>query len=391
MNRKICVVTGTRAEYGLLQWVMHGIKSSTDMTLQIIATGTHLSPKFGNTWHEIEKDGFIIDRKVDLLLDSDTPVGISKSMGIGIIGFAEALHVLQPDILVVLGDRYEILSAVSAALIACIPVAHIHGGETTEGVIDEAIRHSITKMSHLHFVAAKEYRDRVIQLGEHPDRVFIVGGLGMDNIKKLKLLDRDELENKLNFTLGPRNLLITFHPATLEMSSAARHMTELLACLKDDKDTHLIFTMPNADTGSGDIIKLIESFVEQNPNARAYSSLGQLAYLSCMKHVDGVVGNSSSGLTEAPAFGIGTINIGDRQQGRLKATSIIDCEPDRVSIRKAIDTLYSAEFQTRLTGINNPYGEGGASEKVINILCDYPLKGILKKSFHDLKAVKVST
>jgi GDP/UDP-N,N'-diacetylbacillosamine 2-epimerase (hydrolysing) len=329
MSRRVCVVTGTRAEYGLLRWVMEGIKQAPSLELQIIATGAHLSPEFGLTYQEIEKDGFNIDRKVEMLLSSDTPSGLSKSMGLGLIGFGDVLQQLQPGILLVLGDRFEIFSAVAAAMVARIPVAHLHGGESTEGAFDEAIRHSITKMSHLHFVAAEEYRKRVVQLGEQPDRVFLVGGLGIDNIKKLELLDRPELETALEFKLGPKNLLITFHPATLENETSGFQMKELLAALELLEDTHLIFTMPNADTDGRVIVEMINKFVASHSNAQAYVSLGQLRYLSCIKYVDGVVGNSSSGLTEVPSFAKGTINVGDRQRGRLKAESVIDCDPEQ--------------------------------------------------------------
>ena len=257
MTRKICIITGTRAEYGLMRWVMQGIKDDSELTLQVIATGMHLSPEFGLTYQAIEQDGFQIDRKVEMLTSSDTPVGIAKSMGLGLIGFADTLNELRPDLIVVLGDRFEIFSAVSAALVARIPVAHLHGGEATEGLIDEAIRHSITKMSHLHFVAAEAYRQRVIQLGEQPDRVFLVGGLGIDNIKRLQLLDRAALETSLDFKLGPKNLLITFHPVTLETATAANQMEELLAALAALHDTQLIFTLPNADTDGRTLIKRV--------------------------------------------------------------------------------------------------------------------------------------
>jgi GDP/UDP-N,N'-diacetylbacillosamine 2-epimerase (hydrolysing) len=384
MSRKVCVITGTRAEYGLLRWVMQGIKDDPELTLQIIATGMHLSPEFGLTYREIEHDGFEIDRKVEMLTSSDTPVGIAKSMGLGVIGFADALNELKPDLIVVLGDRFEIFSAVIAALVACIPVAHLHGGEVTEGAFDEAIRHSITKMSHLHFVAAEEYRQRVIQLGEQPDRVFLVGGLGVDNIKRLKLLDRTELESSLDFKLGQKNLLVTFHPVTLETATAAEQMTELLAALAEFKDTQLIFTMPNADTGGRELIKMVEQFVAQHANVRAWPSLGQLRYLSCVAQVDGVIGNSSSGLLEVPSFGKGTINIGGRQRGRLQATSAINCEPTHRGISAAIEKLYSAEFQANLKQVSNPYGDGGASEKVVKALKSCVLEGLVKKVFHDL-------
>ncbi|MCQ8127916.1 UDP-N-acetylglucosamine 2-epimerase [Methylomonas rivi] len=384
MNRKICVITGTRAEYGLLRWIMQGIKDDPELSLQIIATGMHLSPEFGLTYRAIEQDGFVIDRKVEMMLSSDTPVGIAKSMGLGLIGFADALNDLQPDLLVVLGDRFEIFSAVSAALVARIPVAHLHGGESTEGAIDEAFRHSITKMSHLHFVAAEAYRQRVIQLGEQSERVFLVGGLGIDNIKRLRLLDRTSLEEALDFQFGAKNLLVTFHPVTLETATASCQMAELLAALADLPDTRLIFTLPNADTDGRVLIEMVEQFVAEHGNARAYASLGQLRYLSCIAQVDGVVGNSSSGLLEAPSFRKGSVNIGDRQKGRLLAGSVIGCEPTRESIAAALEHLYSAEFQESLHDVVNPYGEGGASEKVIETLKRYDLSGIVKKTFNDL-------
>jgi GDP/UDP-N,N'-diacetylbacillosamine 2-epimerase (hydrolysing) len=319
-----------------------------------------------------------------MLTSSDTPVGIAKSMGLGLIGFADALDDLQPDLIVVLGDRFEIFSAVSAAMIARVPVAHLHGGETTEGAFDEALRHSITKMSHLHFVAAEEYRQRVIQLGEQPERVFLVGGLGIDNIKRLKLLDRVELEASLDFKLGQKSLLITFHSATLEASTAAQQMTELLIALSSLKNTQLVFTLPNADTDGRALIKMVEQFVAAHPNARAYTSLGQLRYLSCIEHVDGVVGNSSSGLIEVPSFKKGTVNVGDRQRGRLQASSVINCEPTRASIESALRRLYSVEFQETLPRVVNPYGQGGAAAKVVDILRRFTLNGLVMKTFHDL-------
>jgi GDP/UDP-N,N'-diacetylbacillosamine 2-epimerase (hydrolysing) len=383
MTRKICVITGTRAEYGLLRWVMQGIKEDPELTLQVIVTGMHLSPEFGLTYRAIEQDGFYIDRKVEMLTSSDTPVGIAKSMGLGLIGFADALNELHPDLIVVLGDRFEIFSAVAAALVARIPVAHLHGGEATEGLIDEAIRHSITKMSHLHFVAAEEYRQRVIQLGEQPERVFLVGGLGIDNIKRLQLLDRAELETSLDFKLGEKSLLITFHPVTLETTTASGQMEELLAALAELKDTQLIFTLPNADTDGRALIKMVEQFVSQHPNARAYTSLGQLRYLSCISYVDGVVGNSSSGLAEVPSFKKGTINIGDRQRGRVQAASVINCEPTRQSITAALEKLCDTNFQAGLSQVRNPYGEGGASEKITAVIKSFALEDVLKKRFYD--------
>jgi len=383
MNRKICVVTGTRAEYGLLRWVMNGIENSTELTLQVIATGMHLSPEFGLTYSEIEKDGLRIDRKIEMLLSSDTSTGLAKSMGIGMIGFADALGSLKPDLLVVLGDRFEIFSAVAVAMTARIPVAHIHGGEITEGVIDEAIRHSVTKMSHLHFVATQEYYHRVIQLGEQPERVFHVGGLGIDNINNLKLIYRNELELLMNFKFGVKNLLVTFHPVTLERSTAGTQMSELLSALEELEETSIIFTMPNADTDGRALFPMINDFVSRHDNCKAYTSLGHLKYLSCMRYVDGVVGNSSSGLIEAPTFKKGTINIGDRQRGRLKADSVIDCEPNKNDILLAIDQLYSSNFKKILDNVENPYGVGGASEKIVEIIQELSYDDFLKKRFND--------
>ena len=381
--KKICVVTGTRAEYGLLRWVMEGIRQSPVLELQLIATGMHLSPEFGLTVEAIEADGFQVDRKVEMLLSSDTAVGVTKSMGLGMIGFADALGELKPDLMLVLGDRYEIFAAAAAAMIARVPIAHLHGGEATEGLIDEPIRHSITKMAQLHFVAADEYRRRVIQLGEQPERVYQVGGLGIDSILRLTLLGRDELEAALDFKLAPRNLLITFHPVTLEHNTSALQMNELLAALAELVDTGLIFTMPNADTEGRVLFKQIEDFCTHHPHARAYTSLGQLRYLSCIQHVDGVVGNSSSGLAEVPSFNKGTINIGDRQRGRLRAASVIDCEPDRAAIGAAFDRLFSSEFQTQLSGVANPYGNGGASEAIVKVLEQRTYEDLLKKRFYD--------
>lgn len=387
MIRKICVVTGTRAEYGLLRWVMQEIQESPDLELQIIATNMHLSPEYGLTFQQIEADGFRIDWKIEMLLSSDTAVGITKSTGLGIIGFADAFQHLRPDTVLVLGDRYEIFAAVTSAMIACIPVAHLHGGELTEGLIDEALRHSITKMSHLHFVAAEVYRKRVIQLGEQPDNVFVVGGLGIDNIVRLKLLERQALEHALDIKFAEKNLMITFHPVTLENASAGHQVSELLEALEELEDTQLIFTLPNAEANSHEIITLIKKFETRHNNAKAFTSLGQLKYLSCLKWVDGVIGNSSSGLIEAPSFYKGTINIGDRQRGRLKAASIIDCEPNKQSILEAIKILYSRNFQSKLLDVKNPYGNGGASKAIVKQLCAMSVSGILKKQFYDIPSI----
>lgn len=382
--KKICVVTGNRAEYGLLRWVLEGIQQSSVLQLQLIVTGAHLSPEFGLTLQVIEADGFQINKKIEMLLSSDTPVGVAKSVGLGIIGFADALSELKPDLMIVLGDRFEIFAAAAAASIAKVPIAHMHGGERTEGAFDEAIRHSLTKMSHLHFVAAEEYRKRVIQLGENPARVFKVGGLGLDNISKLKLLNRDELEKTLNFKLQKHNLLVTYHPVTLEDDTCAQQIDELLSALAELKETGLIFTAPNADTGGREIFRKLENFCETFQNAKVFTSLGQINYLSCIKHFDCVIGNSSSGIIEAPSFKKGTINIGDRQRGRLKAQSIIDTPPEKTLILSALNKLFSDDFQKSLITVKNPYGTPGASAAIISILEKESFDNILKKVFFDL-------
>ena len=385
--KKICVVTGTRAEYGLLRWVMQGIVESPHLELQLVVTGMHLAPEFGLTYQAIEADGFVIDRKVEMLLSSDTSVGVTKSMGLALCGFADVFADLSPDLLLVLGDRYEIFAAVSAAMWARIPVAHLHGGELTEGAVDDAIRHALSKMSHLHFVAAEEYRRRVIQLGEDPARVYCVGGLGIDNILRLPLLARSELEAALEFSLGPKNLLVTFHPVTLESGTAATQMRELLAALAQLEDTHIIFTMPNSDTDSRQLFALIDAFVAEHPTrSKAFTSLGQLRYLSAVACVDAVVGNSSSGLAEVPSLRKATVNIGDRQRGRLKAASVIDCLPDQASILAALATVYSAEFQKVLVSVESPYGHGGASDQIIRVLERAEPASLLKKKFFDMPA-----
>ena len=385
-RRKICVVTGTRAEYGLLYWLIKEIDAADDLELQIIATGMHLSPEFGLTYKQIEQDGFLINKKVEMLLSSDSEVGISKSMGLGVIGFAEAFDDLKPDLLAVLGDRFEIFAASSAATVARIPIAHLHGGETTEGAFDESFRHSISKMSHLHFTATESYRTRVIQMGEQPNRVFNTGAIGIDNIKKLNLLTRDEFEDAVGIQLKKHNLLVTYHPVTLEFSTAEEQFKNLLLSLDKLDDTGLIFTKANADTHGRIINSMIDQFVTTYPEkAVAHTSLGQLRYLSAMQYVDGIVGNSSSGLLEAPSFKIGTINIGDRQKGRIRAENVIDCEPTIDGILAAIETLRSRAFRDKLSCIVNPYGQGGVAEKILEIVRSFPLDGILKKRFFDLE------
>ncbi len=386
MTRRIAVITGTRAEYGLLRHVIAVLRGNAKVTTLVIATGMHLSPEFGLTAHEIEADGVTIDARVEMLLSSDTAVGTAKSMGLGMIGFADAFDRLCPDLVVVLGDRFEIFAAAAAALVARIPIAHLHGGETTEGAYDEAFRHSITKMAHLHFVAAEPYRRRVIQLGEAPDRVFLVGGLGVDAIQHVALLDRAALANSLEIGLHSPLLIVTFHPSTLD-GSAADQTREVLAALDGFTAVQLIFTLPNADTGGREVASLITAFVATHANAHAFASLGQQRYFSLLKLASGVVGNSSSGLAEAPSFGIGTVNIGSRQAGRLKAASVIDCPPTRAAIADAIDRLLGDERHRVANGAVNPYGSGGAAEIIAATLATYPLDGIAKKSFHDLPEI----
>ena len=382
--RKICVITGSRAEYGLLYWLMKEIDADKDLELQIIVTGMHLSKEFGNTYQQIENDGFSINKKVDISLVSDSEVGISKSMGLAMIGLSGAFNGLKPDLIVILGDRFEIFSAASAAMIAKIPIAHLHGGEATEGAFDESIRHSITKMSHLHFTATNKYKDRVVQLGEQPDRVFNVGGLGIDNINKLKLLSKSDLENVINFSFGEKNILVTFHPVTLENSTAKVQFKELLDSINELQNTKIIFTKTNSDTDGRIINSMIDAYVDDYDNTIAFTSMGQLNYLSALQFMDAVVGNSSSGLLEAPSFNIGTIDIGDRQKGRIKADSVISCLPNKKNIDNALKKLYSKDFQNIVKNVKNPYEKGGASKSILDIIKNFNLDNILKKTFYDL-------
>jgi len=387
-QRKICVITGSRAEYGLLYWLMKGVSQADDLKLQLVVTGMHLSTEFGLTYKEIEKDNFEIDYKVEMLLSSDSSTGISKSMGVAMFGFADAYELLKPDLVIVLGDRFEIFSAVTAAMIATIPVAHLHGGERTEGAFDEAQRHAITKMSHLHFTSTDEYRKRVIQLGEHPERVFNVGAMGIDNINHLNLLGQSEFEKIIGHKFNKYNLIVTYHPVTLESSTAEEQFLNLLTALDELEETFIIFTKANADTGGKVINKMIDTFVELHSHkAVAHTSLGQLNYLSALQYVDGVIGNSSSGLIEAPSFKIGTLNIGDRQKGRVKCESIIDCSPSYDDIRQGLVTLYSYKFKKNLKGVVNPHGTGGATKKIIDVIRTYSLENILKKAFYDIEVV----
>jgi UDP-hydrolysing UDP-N-acetyl-D-glucosamine 2-epimerase len=383
--RSICVVTGSRAEYGLLYWLIREIAADPDLKLQVIATGMHLSPEFGLTYQAIEADGIRIDAKVETLLSSDTPVGVSKSIGLGVIGFADAFARLGPDIVVLLGDRYEILAAAEAAMVARIPIAHVHGGEVTVGAIDDAIRHAITKMSQFHFVAAEAYRKRVIQLGESPSRVINVGAPGLDHLHRTRLLGRSELEHSLGFRLGKVNFLVTYHPATLGNRSPAEGMTALLTALDQYPDAHVIFTKPNADVGGRGLISMLDDYVLRNASrALAAVSLGQLHYLSAMAVCDAVIGNSSSGIIEAPALGRASVNIGERQQGRLRAASVIDCPEEAEAITAAIGKALSSEFSAVLEDLNPPYGAGGAAERIKARLASIDLAELKVKHFHDL-------
>jgi UDP-hydrolysing UDP-N-acetyl-D-glucosamine 2-epimerase len=382
-KRKICIVTGTRAEYGLLFWLMKEIQADPELELQLIATGMHLAPEFGLTYKVIEDDGFVIDAKVEMLLASDTTVGITKSIGLGVIGFADALDSLKPDLLVLLGDRFEILAAAQAALVARIPIAHLFGGDTTEGAFDEAIRHSITKMAHLHFVSNVQSAARVRQLGENPEHVFTFGSTGIDQIKRVERLSRGEVEKQIGYTFQKKNLLVTFHPATLDEHSPGDQFQELLDALALlGSDVGVIFTYPNADPAGRSLIPMIDSFVAEHSQSRAYASLGQLRYLSVMAQVDAVVGNSSSGLYEAPSFKTPTVNIGDRQKGRLQADSVVNCATDAKLIGEAIN----AAFTMDCSEVINPFGDGDTSQKIKSVLKSVQLdEMLLKKHFFDLR------
>ena len=378
-------MTGTRAEYGLLSRTMDAIRESRAFDLQVIATGMHLSPEFGETYREIEGDGFSIDAKVEMLLSGDSPTAIAKSLGLGVIGCADALQQLAPDLVMLLGDRFEALAAAQSAMFLRIPILHVHGGETTEGAMDEAIRHSITKMSHLHFVATETYRKRVVQLGEDPRRVFNVGALGVENALTMKTLNRGELETELEFALGDRYFLVTYHPATLGTIPPAASMQELLNALDSFPDTRIVITYPNADTHGRQLIPMIESFAAENPE-RVFiaKSLGQRRYLSTMQHAKAVIGNSSSGIIEAPSMRVPTVNIGTRQQGRVQADSILNCEEERAAIESAIVAALEEQFQAKVRTCENPYGQGGTSSRIIEILNDLEDTNLLVKRFHDV-------
>ncbi len=385
--RKICVVTGTRAEYGLMSRLIRLINDSVKTQLQLIATNMHLSPRFGNTYQEIEADGIKIDKKVPIIDDNapDTAVETLHSMSRALSGFAEAYAELKPDLIVVLGDRYEILAAATAALIERIPVAHLHGGEITEGAYDDAIRHSITKMSQLHFTSTEEYRKRVIQLGEQPERVFNVGALGVENIKKLPLMSKEEIEKEIDFKIDDNTILVTYHPVTLGNRTAKEDIDDFIAALEERQDLRVVFTMPNSDTGGQFIVDAINGFVTRNSErAKAYKSLGVLRYLSVMKQVAAVVGNSSSGLLEVPSFGIPTLNIGDRQNGRIAAESVFNCDPDEESVLNGLDKILSKEFRELAYVVRNPYEKENTAEEIFKVISSYPLEGLNQKKFYNL-------
>lgn len=384
--KKICVVTGTRAEYGLLKPIIKKIHNSGSLELQLVVTGMHLSTEFGLTYQEIEKDGYPITSKIEMLLSSDTSVGITKSMAVALMGFADYFETNKPDMVVILGDRYEMLMVATAAMIARIPIAHIHGGELTEGLIDEAIRHSITKMSFLHFTATEEYRRRVIQLGEQPKRVFNIGALGVENIKTIDLLTQEELENAVGFKLKRKMILVTYHPVTLDNLSAEQQFKNILCALDEYKDYFIVFTKANADTDGRIINKMIDEYVHINcDRSVAFASLGQLRYLSILPFCSFVLGNSSSGLIEVPSFKIPTINIGDRQRGRVCSDTVYNCGNSVEEIKQAIDIVTSVEWKKRVEVSNNPYEGKNTSQQIIDIMEEALNQGIdIKKVFYDV-------
>ncbi|MDD2714816.1 MAG: UDP-N-acetylglucosamine 2-epimerase [Candidatus Wallbacteria bacterium] len=386
MKRKICIITDSRAEYGILKPLVKEIACDNELQLQLVVTGAHLSPEFGLTYKAIEEDGFKIDEKIESTLSSDTPVGITKSMALTLMGCGEVFFRLAPDVIVILGDRYEMVTAAMAAQVLRIPIAHLYGGETTVGAVDEAFRHAITKMSCLHFVSTDQYRKRVIQLGEDPARVYNVGAMGIDNIKTLKLLSREELQNDLGVRFLKKNIIVTFHPVTLENNTTQQQFYNLVSVLEKLDDTAIVFTKTNTDTHGRVINTMIDEFVSRHKDrAWSFLSLGQLRYLSMLKHVDAVVGNSSSGIVEAPSFKIGTINIGDRQKGRLRADSIIDCEPTVCSIQASVERLYTDDFKKKLGMTVNLHGDGNAAKAICRILKEAKLDGIIKKHFFDVE------
>lgn len=384
--RKICVVTGSRAEYGLLSGLMRVIQADTELQLQVIATNMHLSPEFGLTYKDIERDGFRIDKKVQMLLSSDTANATTKSVGLATIGFADAYEDLQPDLIVVLGDRFEILAAVSAALFYKIPVAHLHGGEITEGAYDDCIRHAITKMSHLHFTSTEAYRQRVIQLGEQPERVFYVGAIGVENTKRILPLAKKELEDSIHFSLGDKSMLVTYHPVTLENHTAASQCQNLLDALDDFSDYKVIFTLPNSDTDGRILIQMIQDYVAaHSERCMSVPSLGLKRYLSALRYVDAVVGNSSSGIIEVPSFGIPTLDIGDRQKGRIVSDSVVHCGTDKREIVDGLRIILSREQKDKAKRCLNPYDKENTTQAILDVIKHYPLDNLVHKSFYNIK------
>ena len=385
MKKIISVLTATRAEYGLLKPIVAKLNEIGEFDVRIVVTGAHLSSEFGLTYKEIDKDGFHIDEKIEILLSSDTPASISKSMGLAMIGFADYFGKLKPDLLILLGDRYETLAVAMTAMNQRIPIAHLYGGETTEGAIDDSIRHVITKLSYLHFTSTDDYRKRVIQLGESPDRVFNVGAIGIENILNEKLFTKEELEATLQVDLNNTYAMVTFHPVTLEKNSAKRQIESLLEVCKSYEKMNFIFTKANADSEGRIINQFIDEYAKTNDNIMAFTSLGMIKYLSALKYSAMVIGNSSSGLLEAPSFGIPTVNIGDRQKGRIQASSVINCEPTIEDIKKAIDIALSKDFTKKAKETSNPYGNGKTSEKVVDVIMEFVLdkKIYLKKKFYD--------
>ncbi len=383
---KICVVTGTRAEYGLLNRLMRFIASDEELELQVIATNMHLSSEYGLTYKEIEADGFFINKKIYMLLSSDSSNSTVKSVGLGTIGFADAYEDLKPDMILVLGDRYEILAAVTAALLYKIPVVHLHGGEITEGAYDDALRHAITKMSHLHFTSTEEYRHRVIQMGENPETVYYVGALGCDNIRQLSLMSKEELEKSLNFSVDRNTVLVTFHPVTMENNTAELQFKQLLSAIDECKDLRVIFTMPNSDTDGRIIVDLIKKYVTENPERTIwYYSLGMKRYLSALQYVGAVVGNSSSGIIEVPSFHIPTLNIGDRQKGRIMAASVFNCLPEKNDIKEKLAAIINSDYMESLKNVVNPYDKPDTAQEIIRIIKENKNISVTKK-FHDLTA-----
>lgn len=386
--KRIGIMTGTRAEYGLLKSLMQEINKDNDLELYLIVSGMHLSPEFGMTYKEIEGDGFQINAKVEMLLSSDSPAGISKSIGLGVIGFADEFQRADLDMLILLGDRYEALSAAICALVMRIPIAHLHGGELTEGAIDEGIRHSITKMSYLHFTSTEQYRNRVIQLGENPERVFYVGALGVENIKKINLMTKEELERSIHFEIDENTVIVTYHPVTLENNTVEEQFLNLLKVLDRNPKIRMIFTKANADTNGRIVNELIDKYAAQNSErACAFVSLGQKRYLSALKYCRIVIGNSSSGIIEAPSFGKPIINIGDRQKGRICADSVINCGYTQQEIQQAMETALTEEFENKARNCRNPYEKENTAANIISVIKDYLLndKIKLKKGFYDIK------